>query len=122
MSIEIKEGEKSPFIAYSRLSVWLRHNLNFFRLHLLYLYVGEIPSIPLGVLILFPSIFTPLIFSAIFYASNGDIHISYIDALFNCISSICVIYVSNATAITNIHNHPFIQPKTKKDDDLELQK
>lgn len=36
------------------------------------------------------STFTPLIASAIFYASNGDTHISYIDALFNCVSAVTV--------------------------------
>jgi Trk-type K+ transport system membrane component len=36
------------------------------------------------------STFTPLIFSGIFYASNGANHISYIDALFNCISAMTV--------------------------------
>jgi hypothetical protein len=32
---------------------------------------------------------TPLVFSGIFYACNGRYHISYIDALFNCFSSMC---------------------------------
>ncbi|KAF5357330.1 hypothetical protein D9758_005883 [Tetrapyrgos nigripes] len=36
------------------------------------------------------STFTPLFFSAIFYASNGAVHISYIDALFNCVSAMTV--------------------------------
>jgi hypothetical protein len=36
------------------------------------------------------STFTPLIFSAIFYASNGQNHISYIDALFNSVSAMTV--------------------------------
>ncbi|THH06536.1 hypothetical protein EW145_g4017 [Phellinidium pouzarii] len=34
--------------------------------------------------------FTPLIFSAIFFAVNGENHISYIDSLFTCISAISV--------------------------------
>ncbi|KAI0036137.1 cation transport protein-domain-containing protein [Vararia minispora EC-137] len=50
----------------------LRGQLNFYRIHALYF------------------TFMPLIFAAIFYASNGDTHISYIDALFNSVSSICV--------------------------------
>jgi hypothetical protein len=33
---------------------------------------------------------TPLVFAGIFYASNGRYHISYIDALFNCVSAMCV--------------------------------
>jgi hypothetical protein len=33
---------------------------------------------------------TPLVFSGIFYASNGRYHIPYIDAFFNCFSSMCV--------------------------------
>lgn len=36
------------------------------------------------------STFTPLIFSAIFFASNGRYKISYIDALFNCVSAMTV--------------------------------
>ncbi|KXN87472.1 Low-affinity potassium transport protein [Leucoagaricus sp. SymC.cos] len=54
--------------------VWasIKSELNFYRIHLVYFTV------------------TPLIFSGIFYASNGRYHISYIDALFNCLSSICV--------------------------------
>ncbi|KAI5119163.1 hypothetical protein M0805_008646 [Coniferiporia weirii] len=49
-----------------------KRNLNFFRIHVLFF------------------TFTPLIFSAIFYASNGEIHISYIDSLFNCVSAMVV--------------------------------
>jgi Trk-type K+ transport system membrane component len=36
------------------------------------------------------STFTPLIFSAIFYASNGSTKISYVDALYNCVSAVTV--------------------------------
>ena len=36
------------------------------------------------------STFTPIIFSIIFYAANGANHISYVDALFNCVSAVCV--------------------------------
>lgn len=36
------------------------------------------------------STFTPLIASAIFYASNGEFHINYIDALYNCVSAVTV--------------------------------
>lgn len=36
------------------------------------------------------STFVPLIFSAIFYASNGDNYVSYTDALFICVSSATV--------------------------------
>lgn len=36
------------------------------------------------------STFVPLITSGIFYAANGENHIDYIDALFNCISA-CVV-------------------------------
>jgi hypothetical protein len=36
------------------------------------------------------STFTPLIFSGIFYASNGRFHIAYIDALFNSVSAMAV--------------------------------
>jgi Trk-type K+ transport system membrane component len=36
------------------------------------------------------STFVPLIWSGIFYASNGRTHIAYIDALFNSVSAFCV--------------------------------
>ena len=36
------------------------------------------------------SAFTPLIFSGIFYASNGRYKISYVDSLFNCVSAMTV--------------------------------
>ena len=36
------------------------------------------------------STFTPLIFSGIFYAANGEFHIDYIDCLFNCVSAMTV--------------------------------
>ena len=36
------------------------------------------------------STFTPLIFSVIFYLSNGRNKISYVDSLFNCISAMAV--------------------------------
>ncbi|KAI0753123.1 cation transport protein-domain-containing protein [Daedaleopsis nitida] len=47
-------------------------HLNFYRVHLLFF------------------TFTPLIFSAIFYASNGEFHIDYIDCLFICVSAMTV--------------------------------
>ncbi|KAG7449729.1 uncharacterized protein BT62DRAFT_928462 [Guyanagaster necrorhizus] len=50
----------------------IKRHLNFFRVHLLFF------------------AFTPLIFSGIFYASNGQYHISYIDSLFNCVSAMTV--------------------------------
>ncbi|KAL0950517.1 hypothetical protein HGRIS_007326 [Hohenbuehelia grisea] len=56
------------------IGIWaqIKRHLNFFRIHL----------------IVFT--FTPLVFSAVFYASNGQNHIPYIDALFNCISAMSV--------------------------------
>lgn len=36
------------------------------------------------------STLTPLIFAAIFYASNGEFYISFIDSLFNCVSAMTV--------------------------------
>ncbi|KAJ7772100.1 cation transport protein-domain-containing protein [Mycena maculata] len=55
-------------------STWkaIRKQLNFYRVHILFF------------------TFTPLIFSGIFYASNGQYHISYIDGLFNCVSAMTV--------------------------------
>ncbi|KAJ3808222.1 cation transport protein-domain-containing protein [Lentinula lateritia] len=56
----------------------IRRHLNFYRIHILFLQV------------FIRLTFTPLIFSAIFYASNGRYKISYIDALFNCVSAMTV--------------------------------
>ncbi|KAL5504739.1 hypothetical protein ACEPAH_7402 [Sanghuangporus vaninii] len=50
----------------------VKNHLNFFRVHLLFF------------------TFSPLIFSAIFYAANGRNHISYIDSLFNSVSATTV--------------------------------
>ncbi|KIL68748.1 hypothetical protein M378DRAFT_70617 [Amanita muscaria Koide BX008] len=51
---------------------FLRRNLNFYRIHILVF------------------TFTPLIFSGIFYASNGGYKVSYIDSLFSCVSAMTV--------------------------------
>ncbi|KAF9650993.1 TrkH-domain-containing protein [Thelephora ganbajun] len=48
------------------------HHLNFFRIHLLVF------------------TFVPLVFSAILYTSNGENYVSYIDALFVCVSAATV--------------------------------
>ncbi|KAJ7030061.1 cation transport protein-domain-containing protein [Mycena alexandri] len=55
-------------------TVWkaIRKQLNFYRIHILFF------------------TFTPLIFSGIFYASNGEFPVSYIDALYNCVSAMTV--------------------------------
>ncbi|KAH6913933.1 potassium transporter [Coprinopsis sp. MPI-PUGE-AT-0042] len=55
-------------------SLWNRFtkHLNFYRVHLL------------------GFTFTPLVFSVIFYLSNGRNKISYVDSLFNCISAMAV--------------------------------
>ncbi|KAK0195856.1 cation transport protein-domain-containing protein [Armillaria mellea] len=62
----------------------IKKHLNFFRIHLLFF------------------AFTPLIFSGIFYASNGRYHISYIDSLFNCVSAmtVCGLATVNLSSLT----------------------
>ncbi|KAF7297996.1 Potassium transport protein [Mycena chlorophos] len=50
----------------------VRKHLNFYRVHILFF------------------TFTPLIFSGIFFASNGQYHISYVDSLFLCVSAMTV--------------------------------
>ncbi|KAJ3797163.1 cation transport protein-domain-containing protein [Lentinula aff. detonsa] len=50
----------------------IKRHLNFYRIHILFF------------------TFTPLIFSAVFYASNGRFKVSYVDALFNCVSAMTV--------------------------------
>ncbi|KAJ7594901.1 cation transport protein-domain-containing protein [Mycena floridula] len=51
---------------------WLRKNLNFYRVHIIFF------------------TFTPLFFSLILFASNGQFKISYIDSLFISVSSMTV--------------------------------
>ncbi|EIW80365.1 TrkH-domain-containing protein [Coniophora puteana RWD-64-598 SS2] len=50
----------------------IKKELNFFRIHVLFF------------------TFTPLIFSVIFYLANGEYKIAYIDALFQCVTSMTV--------------------------------
>ncbi|KAH9855968.1 cation transport protein-domain-containing protein [Lenzites betulinus] len=47
-------------------------HLNFYRVHILFF------------------TFTPLLFSGLFYAGNGQYHIDYIDCLYNCVSAMTV--------------------------------
>ncbi|KAG1737883.1 cation transport protein-domain-containing protein [Suillus paluster] len=60
--------------SFSEHGVWqtTRTHLNFFRIHVIFFTV------------------TPLIFSGIFYASNGRYPVAYIDALYNSVSAITV--------------------------------
>ncbi|KAI0250923.1 cation transport protein-domain-containing protein [Lactifluus subvellereus] len=67
-SDEVSSDETPSQQVYS----FLRRNLNFYRLHILYF------------------TFTPFIFSGIFYASNGHFRVAYIDALFNSVSAMAV--------------------------------
>ncbi|KAJ7821116.1 cation transport protein-domain-containing protein [Mycena olivaceomarginata] len=55
-------------------STWraTRKHLNFYRVHILFF------------------TFTPLVFSGIFYASNGQYPVSYVDSLYNCVSAMTV--------------------------------
>ncbi|KAI0302328.1 cation transport protein-domain-containing protein [Multifurca ochricompacta] len=64
--------ESSDHRPFQQFYSFIRHNLNFYRLHIIYF------------------TFTPLLFSGIFYASNGHFHIAYIDALFNSVSAMAV--------------------------------
>ncbi|KZV69989.1 hypothetical protein PENSPDRAFT_651888 [Peniophora sp. CONT] len=72
MAVEGQEPASVQRNKLVRALAFLSGQLNFYRLHILYF------------------IFTPLIFSAIFYASNGETHIRYIDALYNCVSAMVV--------------------------------
>lgn len=49
------------------------------------------------------STFTPVIFAAILYASNGENKISYVDALFNCVSAmqVCGLATVDLSLLTN---------------------
>ncbi|KIK22690.1 hypothetical protein PISMIDRAFT_101958 [Pisolithus microcarpus 441] len=62
----------------------IRENLNFFRIHLLYF------------------TFTPLVASAVLYASNGKYPLSYVDALFNSVSAmtVCGLATVNLSSLT----------------------
>jgi len=60
-------GSQPAFM--TRIAQYIQDRSNFFRLHLS------------------AFIFIPLIFSGIFYASNGRFHIRFIDAVFLCYSA-----------------------------------
>jgi Trk-type K+ transport system membrane component len=57
---------------YQSIIESLQRNLNFFRIHVIVF------------------VLTPLVFSGIFYASNGEFKVAYIDALFVCYSAMTV--------------------------------
>ncbi|KAL7412684.1 cation transport protein-domain-containing protein [Mrakia frigida] len=72
------EEEEHPRTWRKRLT----GSLNFYRIHLIFF------------------TFTPIIASGIFYASNGEIHIDYIDCLFNCVSAMCVCGLASSNLST----------------------
>jgi hypothetical protein len=59
-------------------SQWASTHLNFYRTHLIFFTLG------------------PLIVSGIFYASNGETHVDYIDCLFLCTSAFTVTGLNSA--------------------------
>ncbi|KAG0708602.1 cation transport protein-domain-containing protein [Suillus ampliporus] len=73
-------------ISSSEHSVWgiIRNHLNFFRIHVIFFTL------------------TPLIFSGIFYASNGRYPVAYIDALYNSVSAmtVCGLATVNLSQLT----------------------
>lgn len=95
------EGQEPASVSSNKLVralSFLSGQLNFYRLHIVYLCVRQMPPLYENRVVTnrsahYPpgrSIFTPLIFSGIFYASNGEAHISYIDSLYNCVSAMVV--------------------------------
>jgi hypothetical protein len=85
------EEEPLDETSFQRVYSFLSRSLNFYRLHILYLCVDlHLHMAELGANLLPDSTFTPLVFSGIFYASNGRFHIAYIDALFNSVSAMAV--------------------------------
>ena len=89
-SMPLVDDEPSEETPFRRLYLFLRGNLNFYRLHILYLCRIPHHLVVVSTLISLVSTCTPLIFSGVFYASNGLFHIAYIDALFNCVSAMAV--------------------------------
>ncbi|KAH8087810.1 cation transport protein-domain-containing protein [Cristinia sonorae] len=83
--VSIRTTRSSVYSHSNSFSRYIKRHLNFFRIHILFF------------------TFTPLIFSAIFYASNGENHISYTDALFNCVSAItvCGLATVDLSSLTN---------------------
>lgn len=77
--------------------------LNFYRVHLLFLCVGvHYHQGPFKLTAFNYSTVTPVVFSGIFYASNGKYKISYIDSLFNCVSAmmVCGLATINLSQLT----------------------
>lgn len=88
---------------------YIKAHLNFYRIHILFLCVisvfasVQIPEVDPTSNTDTCSVFTPLIFSAILYGSDGREHISYIDALFNSISAVtvCGLTTVDLSGLTN---------------------
>ncbi|KAH8101386.1 TrkH-domain-containing protein [Cristinia sonorae] len=68
--------------AYDDTYAWLKKELNFFRIHLLFF------------------LLVPLISAAVFWGANGRFHISFIDALFLCYSALTVTGLSTVNLST----------------------
>ncbi|EIN06562.1 TrkH-domain-containing protein [Punctularia strigosozonata HHB-11173 SS5] len=71
-SLDSDDPPNRSYTAWTRIRERIAASLNFYRVHTLIF------------------TFVPLIWSGIFYASNGSTHIAYIDALFNSVSAFCV--------------------------------
>ncbi|OBZ69496.1 hypothetical protein A0H81_10410 [Grifola frondosa] len=71
-------NHSKPFASY------VRHHLNFYRVHIIFF------------------TFTPLIFSGILFACNGEFPIAYIDCLYNCVSAmtVCGLTTVNLSSLT----------------------
>ena len=95
-TVDVDDDDEGPS---SKKGLWkkIAHHLNFYRVHLLFLWVQILKSYStvgwdqnLITNTCCSSTFTPIFFSIIFYASNGRYKISYIDSLFNCVSAMMV--------------------------------
>ncbi|CAA7262705.1 unnamed protein product [Cyclocybe aegerita] len=83
MSIETGvAGQAQPTTLWGRAIKYIKDEATFFRIHLA------------------AFTFIPLIFSGIFYASNGRYHISYLDSLFLCYSAMTVTGLSTVNLST----------------------
>lgn len=68
--------------SFGKVRTWIKEEANFYRLHLLFFTI------------------VPIISSGLFYAGNGEFHISYIDSLFLCYSALTVTGLSTVNLST----------------------
>ena len=93
------ENPSSGRTTFSRITHFITEEITFFRVHLA------------------AFTFIPLIFSGIFYASNGRFRVSFLDSMFLCYSAMTVTGLStvNLSTITAVAASNFVHPNDHRE-------